>query len=149
MSGGLSQTARNDSLTRFGGGSPGAAPTYPLYVSLHTGDPGDAATISNETSGSAYARTPINNIGSGSSPQWAAVTGTTTTTLANAANVGFSTSTGAWSSGTNLTWFGICSASSAGNLLASGSLTAPIAVAGAGVTITFSTGNLALTAART
>lgn len=147
MSGGLSQQGRNDSLTRWAGGSPGAAPSA-WWASLHTGDPGDATSISNEATGTGYARIQINAIG-GPSPAWAAVTGTTTTLLANANAVVFGPSGGAWSSGTNLTWFGICTAVTAGSLLASGSLTAPIAVAGSGVTITFATGQLQLTAVRT
>lgn len=148
MSGGLSQQGRTDALTYFGGGTAGTQPAA-WYASLHTGDPGDAATIANEASGGGYARVQIFGIPSGSSPRWSAVTGTTTNILANNASVSFPTSSGAVSSGSNLTWFGICSASSAGNLLASGSLTSPVAIAGSGVTVTFSTGNLQLSAART
>lgn len=147
MSGGLSQAGRSDALTRWAGGTPGTAPSA-WHTLLATGDPGDATTISNETSGTSYARVQINAIG-GASPAWATVTGTTTTLLANANAVTFPASGGAWSTGTNLTWFGIASASSAGNLLASGSLTSPVSVAGAGVTISFATGQLQLTAIRT
>ena len=149
MSGGLSQQARTDSLTRFGGGSPGAAPSYPLFVLLATGDPGDNTAIANETSGTGYARPQINAIG-GASPAWSAVSGTTTNLLANANAVAFAPSgAGGWSGGTNLTWYGIATAVSAGSLLASGSLTAPVSVAGAGVTITFAIGQLQQTAVRT
>lgn len=147
MSGGLSQVGRNDSLTRWAGGTPGTAPSA-WHCSLHTADPGDATTVGSETSGTSYARVQVNAIG-GASPAWAAVTGTTTTLLANANAVSFPSSGGAWSGGSNLTWFGICSASSAGNLLGSGSLTSPVAVAGSGVTISFATGQLQLSAART
>lgn len=147
MSGGLSQQGRTDALTRWGGGTPGAAPTA-WFALLATGDPGDNTAIANETSGTSYARVAINAIG-GASPAWAAVTGTTTNSLANANAVTFPTSGGAWSTGTNLTWFGIATASSAGSLLASGSLTSPVAVAGTGVTISFAIGQMQLTAVRT
>ena len=151
MAGGLNQVARADSLTRFGGGSPGAAPSYPVYFLLATGDPGDNTSISNEATGTGYARQPINAVGGSTSPgRWAAVTGTTTKTLANEQSVSFGPSgSGGWSSGTNLTYFGVATAVSAGTLLARGSLTAPVAVAGSGVTITFAAGQLSLTAEAT
>lgn len=148
MAGGLNQVARTDSLTRFGGGSPGAAPSYPLFVLLATADPGDSTAISNEATGTGYARPQINAIG-GASPAWAAVTGTNPNILANANAVVFGPSGGAWSGGASQNFFGIATAVSAGSLLGRGSLTAPIAVAGSGVTITFATGQLQLTAAPT
>jgi hypothetical protein len=144
MAGGLNQQARSDSLARWAGGAPGAAPTA-WFISLHTADPGDTTSIANEATGTGYARVAINAISPGTSPAWAAPTGTTTKTLANANAITFGPSGGAWSGGANLTFFGVCSASSAGNLLARGSLTSPVSVAGTGVTITFATGQLALT----
>ena len=147
MAGGLNQQARNDSLTRFGGGSPGTAPSA-WHISLHTADPGDATTIGSEVTGTGYARVAVNAIG-GASPAWQ-ITGTNPTVLSNANTVTFAASgAGGWSSGTNITYFGVCSASSGGNLLARGSLASAVSVAGSGVTISFAAGQLVLNAAPT
>lgn len=150
MSGGLSQQGRTNALTYFGGGSPAAAPTYPLFVSLHATDPGDNTVIGgSEAAAGSYARSQINALGGSTSPaRWATVTGTTTNSLANEQAIAFAASSAAWTN-SPFTWYGVCTASTAGTLLASGSLTAPVAVAGAGVTITFAIGQLQQTAART
>jgi hypothetical protein len=106
-----------------------------LYVSLHTGDPGEAGSqTTNEANYTSYARVAVARSGSG----WA-VSGNTAD---NVAAIEFPACTG----GSNtITHFGIGTDSSgAGTLLFSGALTASLAVSN-GITPSFAIGALDIT----
>jgi hypothetical protein len=99
------------------------SPATNLYVSLHTGDPGEAGNQStSETTYTGYARVAVARTSGG----WT-VTGDS---VSPAANIDF----GAWTAGAGtLTFFGIgVAASGAGVLLYSGAIS-PTIVLGAGV----------------
>ena len=108
-----------------------------LYVSLYTGDPGEAGDqTTNECDYTSYARVAVVRSGAG----WTV----TNDTAANAAAVTFPTCTG----GTNTaTHFGVGTDSSgAGVLLFSGALDSSLAIS-SGITPQFDAGDLTITAA--
>lgn len=88
-----------------------------VYVSLHTGDPTEAAAGANEVSGNGYARQAV-----AANTGWSAIgTNGTAKEITNAAIIQFPTPTpSGWST---VTYFGVYDAVSAGNLLVSGALT--------------------------
>ncbi len=103
-----------------------------FYVSLHTGDPGEAGSqTTNEATYTSYARVAVARSGAG----WT-VSGNN---VSNAAAINFPACTG----GANtITHFGIGSDSSgAGNLFFKGALNASLAVS-SGITPTIATGDL-------
>lgn len=103
-----------------------------FYISLHTGDPGEAGDqTTNEATYTSYARVAVARSGAG----WT-VSGAN---CSNAAAVTFPAATG----GTNtITHFGIGSASSgAGNLFFKGALSSSLAVS-TGITPAFAIGEL-------
>lgn len=107
-----------------------------LYVSLHTGDPGEAGSqTTSEATYTGYARVSVARSAGG----WAVASGVGD----NVAAITF----GACSAGSNtITHFGLGSDSSgAGNLFFSGALTASLAVS-AGITPEFAAGALDVTA---
>ena len=107
-----------------------------LYISLHTGDPGETGDqTTSEANYTGYGRVAVARSADG----WT-VTGNN---VSNAAKVTF----GACSAGTNaVTHFGIGTAeTTAGHLLFSGALTASLAVS-AGITPEFAIGDLDVTA---
>jgi hypothetical protein len=107
-----------------------------FYVSLHTGDPGEAGSqTTNEATYTSYARVAVARSGAG----WT-VSGNN---VSNAAAINFPACTG----GTNtITHFGIGSDSSgAGNLFFKGALNASLAVS-SGITPTIATGDLDIAA---
>lgn len=106
-----------------------------LYVSLHTGDPGETGDQStSETSYGSYARVPVARDSSGWTVNGDQVTNTGTIAFA------------ACTSGTpTLSYFGIgTDPNGAGKLLYSGALTAPLAVS-SGITPTCAPGALVVT----
>lgn len=90
-----------------------------LYVSLHTGDPGEAGTqLTNECAYTSYARVAVARSGAG----WTVAAAN----ISNAAAVTFPKATGGSETATH---FGIGTASSgAGKLLLSGALTSSLAI---------------------
>lgn len=103
-----------------------------FYISLHTGDPGEAGSqTTSEATYTSYARVAVARSGAG----WTVSGGN----AANAAAINFPAATG----GTNtITHFGIGSdASGAGNLFFKGALTASLAVS-TGITPSFAIGEL-------
>jgi len=108
-----------------------ASPFTNVYVSLHTGDPGEAGDqTTSETAYTSYARVAVARTAGG----WA-VTGNTAD---NVAAVTFVTATGGPST---LTHFGLGSAvSGAGELIGSGALTASLIV-NTGITPEFAIGD--------
>lgn len=103
-----------------------------FYISLHTGDPGEAGSqTTNEATYTSYARVAVARSGAG----WT-VSGNN---VSNAAAINFPACTG----GTNtITHFGIGSDSSgAGNLFFKGALSASLAVS-SGITPSFAIGEL-------
>jgi hypothetical protein len=106
-----------------------------LYVSLHTGDPGEAGDqTTSEATYTSYARVAVARSGSG----WTV----TVNTVDNAAAVTFPASTG---TDNTITYFGVGTASSGtGVLLYSGVLDTPLAVT-TGVTPEFAIGALNVT----
>ncbi len=114
------------------GGLQNSATAGSFYVSLHTGDPGEAGSqTTSEATYTGYARVAVARSGAG----WT-VSGAN---VSNAAAVTF----GACTAGTNtITHFGIgTDASGAGNLILKGALTASLAVS-AGITPSFAIGEL-------
>lgn len=114
----------------------GSSAAGSLYVSLHTGDPGEAGSqTTNEATYTSYARVAVARSGAG----WA-VSGNTGD---NVAAINFPACTG----GSNtITHFGIgTDASGAGTLLFSGALSASLAVS-SGITPSFAAGALDITA---
>ena len=105
-----------------------------LYLSLHTGDPGETGTqATSEATYTSYARVAVARSGAG----WTIAANAAT----NAAIVNFPACTG----GTNtITHFGLgTDTSGAGTLLYSGALTASLAVS-SGITPTFAIGDLSI-----
>jgi hypothetical protein len=103
-----------------------------FYISLHTGDPGEAGSqTTSEATYTSYARVAVERSGAG----WTVSGGN----VSNAAAVTFPAATG----GTNtITHFGIGSDSSgAGNLFLKGELSASLAVS-TGITPAFAIGEL-------
>jgi hypothetical protein len=110
----------------------GTSPLTNLYVSLHTGDPGEAGNqTTNECAYTSYARVAVARSGSG----WT-VSGNTVT---NAALIQFPQCTG---SSETVTHVGVgTAASSTGKLLYKGALSAPLAVS-SGIQPQFAAGDL-------
>jgi len=106
-----------------------------LYVSLHTGDPGEAGDqTTNEAAYTSYARVAVARSGAG----WTV----TANAIENAAAVTFPAATGG---SETETYFGVGTATSgAGVLLYSGALTASLAVS-SGITPEFAAGDLDIT----
>lgn len=115
----------------------GSSTAGSLYISLHTGDPGEAGDqTTSEATYTDYARVAVARSGSGFT--------VASDTVSNAAAVAFPPCTG----GTNtISHFGIGTASSgAGVLLLKGSLSANLAVSN-GITPQFAIGQLTATVA--
>lgn len=114
------------------GGLQNSATAGSFYISLHTGDPGEAGTqTTSEATYTSYARVAVARSAGG----WTVASGN----ASNAAAVSFPAATG----GTNtITHFGIGSDSSGtGNLFFSGALSAPLAVS-SGITPQAAIGDL-------
>lgn len=109
---GFSDYLENEILDHIFGGTDYTRPAT-LYISLHTGDPGE--TGSSEATGSGYARKDVTNNATNFP---AAASGA----KSNGTAITFATATGDWSSGSNMTHFGIWDAVSSGNFLGGGSL---------------------------
>lgn len=111
------------------------SPLTNLYVSLHTGDPGEAGDqTTNECAYTSYARVAVARTSGG----WT-VSGNA---VSNAAAITFPQATGGSETATH---FGIGTASSgAGKLLYSGALTAGLAIS-SGITPEFGVGDLDVT----
>jgi hypothetical protein len=114
-----------------GGLLPSAAPGS-LYVSLHTGDPGEGGDqTTSEAAYTSYARVAVARSGAG----WTVAADA----VANAAAITFPTCTGLTAV---CTYFGVgTSVSGAGKLIYSGALTAQLSVSN-GITPEFATGDL-------
>lgn len=109
-----------------------SSPLTNLYVSLHTGDPGEAGDqTTNETAYTNYARVAVARTAGG----WAV-------SANNGSNAAAVTFPQCGASGATLTHFGVGTASSgAGKLLYKGALTASLAVSN-GITPQFAIGEL-------
>lgn len=112
----------------------GSSTAGSLYISLHTGDPGEAGSPStNEATYTSYARVAVARNGTA----WT-VSGNSAT---NASTIAFPACTG----GSNtITHFGISTASSGGTLLFKGALTGSLAVS-SGITPQFAATALTVT----
>jgi hypothetical protein len=121
----LADLAENDS----------SSPATNLYVSLHTGDPGEAgAQNTSEAAYTSYARVAVARTSGG----WTVASGAVT----NAAAIQFPQATGG---SETITHFGVgTGASGAGYLLYSGALTASLAVSN-GIQPEFAAGDLDIT----
>ncbi len=115
----------------------GRAPSATRYIGLFTAAPSDSGG-GTEVSGNNYAR---KSTAGGTSGDWAAVTGTNPTSIANANAITFATPSGSWGT---VTHFGVFDASSGGNLLSWASLTVSKTI-GSGDSAAFAAGSLALT----
>ena len=114
----------------------GTSPSVNLYVSLHTGDPGEAGDqTTNETAYTSYARVPVARTNAG----WTIATNE----ISNTGTVTFPTCTGGNST---ITHWGLgLSDTAAGTLLFKGALDASLAVSN-GITPEFKNGNLKVSA---
>ena len=113
----------------------GTSPLTNLYVSLHTGDPGEAGDqTTNECTYTSYARVAVARSGSG----WT-VSGNA---VSNAAAITFPQATGG---SETATYFAVGTASSStGKILYSGALSASLAIS-SGITPEFAIGDLDVT----
>ncbi len=109
---GFSNFLENEILDHVFGAAAYTAPAT-IYVSLHTGDPGE--TGASEATGSGYARKDVTNNATNFP---AAASGA----KANGVAVTFAAATGDWSTAANMTYFGLWDASTAGNFLGGGAL---------------------------
>lgn len=117
-------------------GLQGSTAAGSFWISLHTADPTDTGSVTNEATYTGYARVQVDR-GTG---EWTV----TDDTVVNDNVVAFPAGTGG--SGT-VTHFGIHTASSgAGNMILSGALNSSV-VTGSGVTPEFAAGQLSATAA--
>lgn len=133
----LEHILQNEAIANIGdaaGLQPSAAAGQ-LFISLHTGDPGEAGNQgTNEAAYTSYARVGVARSAAGWTVSGAAAT--------NAAVIDFPAATGGTA---NCTHFGIgTAASGAGVLLLSGELTAPLAVSN-GITPSFAIGSMSVT----
>lgn len=130
----LALVFNNDNAANIGDatGLRGSSTAGSLYVSLHTGDPGEAGSqTTNECAYTSYARVAVARSGAGWTVSGNAVT--------NAALVQFPQCTG---SSETATYFGIGTASSgAGVLLYKGALSASLAIS-SGIQPQFGAGDL-------
>jgi hypothetical protein len=143
MAGGIVIATRQLLMQYFGGKASLTQPSA-WWVSLHTANPGDATAGASEvsTSGTAYARQQVLNIGNAGAGRWVDATSASPTVLTNNAIIAYTAATGA-GFGT-VTHFGVWDASTAGNMIAYGALTGSVAV-GVGVTASFAASALTLT----
>lgn len=116
----------NHILRATGYTSPGTS----IYVSLHTGSPGDDNSGANEVSGNNYSRVQATN--------WAAPSNGVTS---NGAAIEFPEASGSWGT---ISHFGIYDASTTGNLLFHGALGASKSIA-ATDTARFKIGDITVT----
>lgn len=127
----------NDDFTTVGdaGGLLGSVSAGSLYVSLHTGDPGEGGDqTTSEAAYTSYARVAVARTTGG----WTV----TANAVENAAAITFVTATGG---SETETYFGVgTAASAAGKLLYSGALTSGLAVSN-GITPEFAAGDLDIT----
>lgn len=144
MSTGLGQTFRSSILNYiFRGATSPALST--VFISLHTGDPGDDGQAGNETSGTNYARVSVSTAGG---TNFNATTSANPSVLTNATAIAFSTAgSGGWSGGTTpLTHWGAWNSSTltgTANYIGRGSIGSQLVVAGN--TPTFAIGQLSMT----
>jgi hypothetical protein len=101
MSSALGKRVDKELLNHLFGKTPDTTPAGVLYISLHTGDPGNDGQTANEATGSAYARVTT------AATDWNAATNAEPSVTTNANAITFPTATGNWSSGTNFTYIGI------------------------------------------
>lgn len=114
--------------------SAGTAPTT-VYISAHTGAPGEDNAGANEVSGNNYGRAAVSTSGGFSAPSGGATS--------NAANIEFAQASGSWGT---ITHFAIWDAVTTGNQLYNGALTASKAI-GSGDVLRFLAGDLDITVA--
>lgn len=107
-----------------------------VYLSLHTGDPGESGTGS-EVSGGSYARVAITN----NNTNFPVCPSTGTPTKTNGQPFSFPTSTASWGT---VTHWALYDASSAGNMIAHGAFSTPRLVA-SGKTMKVPAGGLTFT----
>lgn len=113
------------------------SPAATLYLSLHTGDPGESGT-SSEVSGGSYARVAITN----NTTYFPVCASTGTPTKLNGQPIAFPTSTASWGT---ITHWALYDASSGGtNMIAHGSFATPRNVA-SGKTMRVSAGGISIT----
>ncbi len=132
----LEHILNNAAIANIGdaGGLPASVADGSLYVSLHTGDVGEAGNqTTNEAAYTSYARVAVTRAGTG----WTV----TASQAVNAGSIAFPQATGGSES---ITHFAVgTSASGTGKVLYKGALTASLAVS-TGVTPTFAAGALTI-----
>lgn len=128
----FSDYLENELLDHVWGAASYTAPAT-LYISLHTGDPGE--TGANETSGTSYARKDVTN----NATNWPAASGGA---KANGTTITFATpGSGGWGT---VTYFGIWDAVSSGNFIGGGALSVSKTI-NEGDTVSFGVGDLDVT----
>lgn len=101
--GGYGKRHAKESLNHTFGKTPDTTPAGVLYVSLHTGDPGEDGQTANEASGGSYARKVT------SAASWNAATDADPSVTDNASAITFVTATADWSSASDMTHYGLWS----------------------------------------
>lgn len=117
------------------------APTT-VYVSLHSGDPGDTGASELSTGTGSYARASITTDTNNSTNTQFNAKGTSgaASTITNKATITFPTATANWAAAT---FFGIWDASTAGNLIFTGTITGGVQVNN-GNTLSLVDGNITI-----
>jgi len=117
---GYGRRQASETLNHLFGKTPDTTPAGVLYVSLHTGDPGEDGQTANEATGSGYARVLT------AATDWNAATLADPSVADNANPIAFPAATGDWSAGADMTHFGLWNHLTLGaeaNFIGSGSLT--------------------------
>jgi hypothetical protein len=134
----LSLIFNNDNIANLGDatGVQGSTSAGSIHIALFTADPGEAASFTNETTYTSYARVAVAR----TSGAWT-VSGTAPTQVENAASITFPQCTGG---SATISHFAICKSSAgtaAGEMLYYGALSASLAVS-TGITPQFNAGAL-------
>lgn len=123
---GLGNRQGAETLNHILGKSPDTTPAGVVWVSLHTGDPGEDGQTANEATGAGYARVSTVAV------DWdVADDSTSPATTQNASVIQFPLATGDWSGAVDFTFFAIwddASLSAEANYIATGPITTPKSV---------------------
>lgn len=101
MAGAIGKRQDKELLNHLLGQVPDTTPAGVLFISLHTGNPGNDGQAGNEATGVGYARAPM------VAADWAPATDAEPSVALNANAAVFPTAGGDWSGGANFTWIGL------------------------------------------
>src|SRR5712671_6453381 len=103
MAGAIGKRQDEELLNHLFGKVPDTTPAGVLWISLHTGNPGNDGQAGNEAVGVGYARAPM------VAADWAVATNAEPSVTVNANAAVFPAAGGDWSAGAAFTWIGLWS----------------------------------------